>query len=164
MDMDYSRIEHLLDRYWKAETTVDEERELRRFFCEGNVPEHLRRYSSLFAYQNLMTEARLDEDFDQRVLRQVSAGRTVNARRVLPFKRLAPLMKAAAAVAVVLLLGNLAERTIGGAPNDVAAVNLTDTIVQPVAAPSMAKGQPAAIKVELDSLAKAMPIPVERSE
>ena len=46
--MDYKYITQLLDRYWKAETTVEEENILRAFFSPTSVPEELKQYSWLF--------------------------------------------------------------------------------------------------------------------
>lgn len=46
------KIDELLDKYFEGETTCEEERELRRFFTEEEVPEHLQVYRPLFAYLN----------------------------------------------------------------------------------------------------------------
>ncbi len=43
------KIEDLLERYFEGTTSCEEEKELRRFFCGRNVPEHLEMYSSFFA-------------------------------------------------------------------------------------------------------------------
>ena len=36
--MDYKYIEQLLERYWNAETTLEEENILRTFFCQKDIP------------------------------------------------------------------------------------------------------------------------------
>ena len=41
------KIDELLDKYFEGETSCEEERELRRFFTEEEVPEHLQTYLSL---------------------------------------------------------------------------------------------------------------------
>ena len=67
--MDYKYITQLLDRYWKAETTVEEENILRAFFSQTSVPEELKQYRCLFLYQ--ATEPKtdvLDAAFDDRLL------------------------------------------------------------------------------------------------
>ena len=46
------KIDELLDKYFEGETSCEEERELRRFFTEEEVPEHLQMYRPLFAYLN----------------------------------------------------------------------------------------------------------------
>ena len=43
-------IETLLNKYFEGRTNCEEERELRRFFLEGLVPEHLQMYRPLFAF------------------------------------------------------------------------------------------------------------------
>ena len=50
--MDYDRIIGLLDKYWKCETTLPEEEELRYFYkhCR-QMPEELAEYRELFIFQ-----------------------------------------------------------------------------------------------------------------
>lgn len=76
-------IETLLSRYFEGETTCEEERELRRYFTEEEVPEALQSYRPLFAYM----------------------AQEVN-RRSLPKKRYRLSgIAAAAAVALLLVVG-----------------------------------------------------------
>lgn len=44
------KIDELLNKYFEGETSCEEERRLRRFFTEEEVPEHLQTYRPLFAY------------------------------------------------------------------------------------------------------------------
>ena len=60
--MDFKYIEQLLERYWQCETSLEEEAQLRAFFKENDVPEHLLRYKDLFVYQQLQQEEQLSED------------------------------------------------------------------------------------------------------
>ena len=98
--MDFKYIEQLLERYWQCETSLEEEAQLRTFFTEEDVPEHLSRYKDLFVYQQLQQEEHLGADFDARVLAEIEAP-VVKARRMTLTARFMPLFKAAAAVAVV---------------------------------------------------------------
>ncbi|MGI6232685.1 MAG: pyruvate ferredoxin oxidoreductase [Prevotella sp.] len=105
--MDYKYINQLLERYWRCETTLEEENILRAFFSQDNVPVELLPYRALFSYeQNETKEDVLGEDFDERVLARVEAKQTVKARVISMPQRLRPLFKAAAVVAIVLTLGN----------------------------------------------------------
>ena len=62
--MDYKYITQLLDRYWAAETSIEEERILRAFFSQTEVPEELKQYRSLFVYEQQEPMAdRLGADF-----------------------------------------------------------------------------------------------------
>ena len=45
-----NNIEELLNKYFEGETTCEEERQLRRFFAKGLVPEHLEVYCPMFAF------------------------------------------------------------------------------------------------------------------
>lgn len=48
--MDYNHISKLLERYFEGETTLVEERELRRYFSVGPVAEAHRPYRDLFRF------------------------------------------------------------------------------------------------------------------
>lgn len=105
--MDYKYIEQLLERYWRCETSLEEEDILRAFFSQENVPAALLPYKSLFAYQQEERKAVvLGKDFDRKILALVEEPEVVKARVITMRQRLAPLFKAAAIVAIILTLGN----------------------------------------------------------
>lgn len=108
--MDYKYIEQLLERYWRCDTTTDEEAILRMFFAQREVPAHLQQYKSLFAAENMLQKASLGDDFEARMLRMVEEKTTV-ARPVTLTRRLMPLYKAAACVAILLTLGRAAQQS-----------------------------------------------------
>lgn len=108
--MDCRYIEQLLERYWQCETSVEEESELRYFFSKEEVPSHLLQYKDLFVYQQVQQEVGLGDDFDARILAQVEKP-VVKARRLTLTARFMPVFKAAAVVAIMLSLGNIAQRT-----------------------------------------------------
>lgn len=108
--MDCKYVEQLLERYWQCETSLEEEAQLRLFFSSEEVPAHLLRYKDLFVYQQVQQEVGLSDDFDTRVLAQVEAP-VVKARRLTLVGRFMPLFKAAAVIAVMLSLGNVAQHT-----------------------------------------------------
>ena len=134
--MNTQRIEQLLHRYWEAETTVDEERQLRQFFNSNDVPQHLMRYKDLFVYEKFMQDEHLSEDFNERLLKQIETP-VVKAKSISIYSRLAPIAKAAAAVAMLLALGNLAERSL---MQDYGQMAVNDTIGQQITSPSVALG------------------------
>lgn len=108
--MDYKYINQLLERYWRCETTLEEEQILRSFFSQIDVPEELRKYRPLFIYEQTEPKAdRLGDDFDERILSMTCAPNKVKARRITLKQRLAPLYKAVAVVAIVLTLSNAAQ-------------------------------------------------------
>jgi len=52
------KIEKLLERYFEAETTPAEEREIRAYFASEEVAPHLEQYRPLFQYLNVAKEER----------------------------------------------------------------------------------------------------------
>ena len=114
--MDYKYIEQLLDKYFECQTTLEEEQILRAFFAQENVPAHLLQYRELFVSQAFGKNAEsLGTDFDERILSIIGAEKKekevkhVVARKVSLNKRLRPLYKAAACVAIVLAIGQAAQ-------------------------------------------------------
>ena len=115
--MDYKYIEQLLERYWEATTTPQEEMILRTFFSQDVLPEHLAQYQPLFVYeQTAATEQPLGDDFDRRMLERIGQPAdealkkvVVKAQRLTIASRLRPLFRAAAAVAIVAVLGTAAQ-------------------------------------------------------
>lgn len=159
--MDSKQIEKLLERYWACETSVEEERQLRRFFNSEDVPAHLLRYKDLFVYQEFLQDDHLGEDFDERLLKQVEVP-VVKAKSVSIFTRLAPIMRAVAAIALLLALGNLVERSL---LQDFHQMAVNDTIGQQVTSPSVALGNDAESvdQQAKDSLNLTL-MPVEQNE
>lgn len=109
--MDYQNIEELLKRYWQCETTLEEEQQLRDFFLVEDVPFHLLHYKDLFVYQKQQLNEKLGDDFDARVLAQIEKASVVKAKRLTMVSRFRPLFRAAAVIALFLMLGNVAQRS-----------------------------------------------------
>ena len=111
--MDYKYINQLLERYWKCETSLEEEEILRTFFSLDELPAELKPYKSLFSYE--LSEAKnetLGEEFDQKMMALIEDEYTKEpnkAKVVSLTERLKPLFKAAAVVAIFLTLGNAAQ-------------------------------------------------------
>ena len=123
-DMDYKYIEQLLERYWKCETSLEEEHILRTFFSQKNVPDSLRQYKDLFCYEHSEKHADvLGSDFDAKMLSMINEPEPVKAVTISLRQRFMPLIKAAAAVVIVLTFGNVAQVafTDGGQPEPAVA-------------------------------------------
>ena len=117
--MDYKYIEQLLERYWAAETSPEEEKILKAFFSQHDVPAELQVYADLFRYMDAEADVALGEEFDARVLHAagLDSGNSqpvekpvFKAIRVEKPVGLRPLYQAAAAVAVVVLISIGAQR------------------------------------------------------
>lgn len=114
--MDYKYIEQLVERYFECNTTVAEERILKAFFSQNDVPAHLQQFADVFLYEE--DEAgrdELGEAFDQRVLDRLEReGEApvlhVKIQRLTFADRIRPLYRAAAAVAIVVLIGGSMHR------------------------------------------------------
>ena len=136
--MDYKYIEQLLERYWACETSVGEEKILRAFFCQDDVPAHLSRYKALFEYGRNEATHSLGEDFDRRLCALVQPEKpapAVKIRRLTPSCRLRPFFRATASVAIVLLLGMAAQHSFNREENasgwDYNMATYTDTYQNP---------------------------------
>lgn len=119
--MDYKYIEQLLERYWAAETTHEEEGILRVFFSQKVIPAELEQYCALFDYEAEEAKVRLlDEDFDAHILTMIEEKpqTAVRARQITFKQRLTPLFKAAAIVAIILTVGGALQRPWDASWND----------------------------------------------
>ncbi len=127
--MDYKYINQLLDRYWKGETSLEEEEILRAFFSQDELPAELKPYQALFSYE--MGEAKqegLGDDFDQKMMAMIEDEYTKEpnkAKVVSLTERLKPLFKAAAVVAIFLTLGNAAQVPFQNSSDEVESVGYT---------------------------------------
>ena len=104
--MDYKYIEQLMERYWNAETTLEEESILRSFFRQENIPAEMEPLRALFADE--ASSQQLGDDFDARILEMIGkeeAPKVVKAREVSLTRRMMPLFKAAADIAIILTIG-----------------------------------------------------------
>ena len=148
--MDCKNMERLLERYWRCETSLDEEATLRAFFLSAEVPSHLLCYKPLFAYQQSQQQTEsLGEEFDAKVLALIekeevqqaqsqdaaTATEVVKIHRITLASRLMPLFKAAAAVALILTLGHVMEHSFIASDG---AMAVADTIGQQISTPSVA--------------------------
>ena len=100
--MDYKRIEDLLDKFWRCETTLEEEEELRCYLGhESGLPEHLQQFKKLFALQERERQVRLTDDFDQKVLARIGKG---NAHRSI-FRK--TILRVAVVVMLLVVAGGV---------------------------------------------------------
>lgn len=115
--MDYKYIEQLLERYWECQTTLEEEAILRSFFAQDSVPVGLLQYRQLFlAPTNEKNEAKLDDNFDERIIAIIENDKPVKAHVITFSQRLRPFFRAAAIVAITFTLGTAAQKALE--PND----------------------------------------------
>lgn len=104
---DYKYIEELLESYFRAETSLQEEQILRAFFQDSQVPQHLKAYRALFAVEEEMRREHASQTSRESFGRQPAL--RVNLR---------PFYRAAASVAIVLCLGMAASMSMGVGGDD----------------------------------------------
>ncbi|MBK5280105.1 MAG: hypothetical protein JJE09_14700 [Bacteroidia bacterium] len=74
--MESKQIEQLLEKYWNAETSLEEEQQLRDFFRSESIPEGMKETAELFRYFDHQKKVQLTEpSFDGNVVRKISANR-----------------------------------------------------------------------------------------
>ena len=135
--MDYKYIEQLMERYWNAETSLEEESILRTFFSQKDIPAEMEHLRPLFVDEAVGET--LDDDFDARIMQAIgmeadkslTMEHEVKAREVSLTQRLMPLFKAAAVVAIILTLGGALQApwdSTWNTPEDYAAIQQADTM------------------------------------
>lgn len=138
--MDYKYIEQLLERYWKAETSIEEEDILRAFFSQQDIPAALKQYQPLFTCQQEDADIKLGEDFDERILAltEDTEVKPVKARTISLQQQLRPLFKAAAVIAIIFSVGGALQHPWDASWNDpridyansyIQQIDTADTIV-----------------------------------
>lgn len=137
--MDYKYIEQLLERYWQCETTLEEEGILRTFFSQKDIPASFLPYRSLFEYEREAAAETLGDDFDERIIAEISKTKddeAVKAKIITLKDRVMPLFKAAAIVAFIVTLGNAAQYSfMEDAPDEeIDYAGYTDTYSDPAVA------------------------------
>lgn len=50
--MEQHLVEKLLEKYFDAQTSVEEEQQLKKYFANANIPDTLQKYRSIFGYIN----------------------------------------------------------------------------------------------------------------
>lgn len=79
--MNVDRINQLLERYYNAETTEAEEKELKRFFTEEEVPAHLQAEKKMFLQlQASMNEEPIPEGLEERLSKAIDTWETQEQR------------------------------------------------------------------------------------
>lgn len=131
--MDYKYIQQLVERYFDGETTLEEEQILRSFFRQENVPAQLKVYQDLFRYEDEAGKMELGDDFDAKILEAVGQP-VVKARSISLKARLQPFYRAAAIVAIVLTVGNAAQRSFtDSSDEEMTGESYTSTFTEPAA-------------------------------
>lgn len=109
------KIDELLNKYFEGETSCEEERELRRYFTEEEVPEHLQMYRPLFAC--LDKEAKAYQSPPEK-----SENKKVKTEHLIPRRLYYTIGSIAAGVLVLIGIANLYQQ-ITVTPTDYVVIN-----------------------------------------
>jgi hypothetical protein len=71
--MEQEEIIALLEKYWRAETTLEEEAKLSRYFSQPDLSADLESFKALFAWREEEAQVVPGEGFDRRILQRVEA-------------------------------------------------------------------------------------------
>ena len=116
--MDSKHIEALLEKYWNAETTLEQEQELREFFQGGEVPENLNEAAMLFRYFENEKSKKLNANFDADVTKQVQQRQ---GGKIIPMTNWFRVARVAAGiVAVVAAVYLIGAEIRGRTPKEIA--------------------------------------------
>jgi len=69
--MDSKKLEELLQKYWDCETSLEEQQQLREYFCSVNVPEQWKETAALFHYFEQQKQKSVNEQFDRTMLGRI---------------------------------------------------------------------------------------------
>ena len=71
--MDFKEREDLLRKYWNCETSLEEEKRLREYFGNDDIPDQLKETASLFRYfEEAKKKSLSDVAFDDQVMSKVN--------------------------------------------------------------------------------------------
>ena len=89
--MDYSKIKQLIDRYWDENTSIEEEREIKMFFStHSDLPGELEKWRSWFSCLSDISNAKLGNEFDIKILEHIEQKPARNKKRfTVNFRNLA---------------------------------------------------------------------------
>ncbi|QOI96172.1 MAG: hypothetical protein HRU69_01175 [Flammeovirgaceae bacterium] len=127
--MDSKRADELLKKYWDCQTSLDEEKELREYFRQTDVPEDLAPAASLFRYFDEQKTNSLNDDFDQLVIGRMTQTRksgTPGIKTLFTYS-----IRIAAGVAVLVVAVFLVRQELQRADGVAANADLVDTYDDP---------------------------------
>ena len=74
-------IKKLLEKFYKGETSLAEDDQLREFFANEDIPEELEADKKIFDYYAYMKEEKLGDDFDEKILNKITQPVKLEDRR-----------------------------------------------------------------------------------
>jgi hypothetical protein len=97
--MDSKTIEALLEKYWNAETTLEEEQQLKEYFASGNVSDAMQSPAALFRFFHAEKNKSLNENFETVVTKELRKRHEGKIISMVSFRNIA---RIAAGIVVVV--------------------------------------------------------------
>ncbi|NJN42337.1 MAG: hypothetical protein HC811_09070 [Flammeovirgaceae bacterium] len=99
--MESDKLKALVEKYWNADTSLEEEAQLRKYFAEESVVEEWKETATLFRYYDAKRqEGVADPTFDQQVLKKIKTKPAGNMRSLVY-----NMSRIAAGILVVVAIG-----------------------------------------------------------
>lgn len=122
--MDLQTINELLEKYWNAETSPEEEEILKKYFSENEVPEHLRGVAALFRQYHTDRQFQvLDADFETEILEKISRAAIRKRKARFDWQ---PLLRIAAVLIIFLVTALLLQQHLSPPATDQAVAEITE--------------------------------------
>jgi len=115
----YQDIERLLQKYYEGETTLQEEKDLRKFFAQEDVPPHLQHHIAEFGYYTKAKSEAPSAQFNNQITKKMAA-----KGRIIQFTAFSRKM----AASVALLLGGFAAGYLYNNYNQNSADNMATNL------------------------------------
>lgn len=104
MTMQQSKIDILLQKYWRCETTLEEEHLLKAYFSDTqSLPIDMHNEAQLFQEIHQQQSMTLREDFDKKL--QAAIAQQEKEKNYIVIKLFAPIVRRVAIVALIIGLG-----------------------------------------------------------
>lgn len=137
--MEQAKIAALLEKYWQAEATVEEEKQLADYFRQPAIPPEWEPWRNVFAYFEAEGQVTPGKDFEDKLLERIHRMETTGAglpiSRTLPtgsapvlsLSRRAPWWAAAAVIVLAFGISRLGDRP-GQTATSASSVTLSTAI------------------------------------
>jgi hypothetical protein len=98
--MDFENIKDLIEKYWRCETSIEEEKFLKEYFSQPGIPEDLKPYAGLFQFYNSIDGLEPPNDFNADLLNNVNSDLVANKK--LERKNYSWIYKSAAVISLAV--------------------------------------------------------------
>ena len=95
-----NQIGDLLERYWKCETSLEEEQALRSYFQGDNIPTDMQEAARLFRFFEMEKQKKLEENFEPAVTKELQRRR---GGKIISLVTLTQVARIAAGVLVLVI-------------------------------------------------------------